>query len=196
MQPPTTPDDTGHPFWNYSLAVYARAGVADACLRLQDDRGADVNILLYCCWRAAVGDGPLDGVALTTLVSRVAAWRDGVIRTLRDVRVRIKDSVPGAPADRVARLRDSVKALELDAEFVEQTMLADLAPTRGPAGDLDATSAPVAAASLAAYMSLLDPGISQGAGAVPELARVLAGAAPGLPDSDISAMMTTAVSPV
>ncbi|WP_227875002.1 TIGR02444 family protein [Oceanisphaera profunda] len=33
-------------FWQFSEQHYARAGVADACLQLQDDYGANVNLLL------------------------------------------------------------------------------------------------------------------------------------------------------
>src|SRR5471030_292758 len=39
-----------HPFWNFSLEIYAAEGVSGACLDLQERRGCDVNILLFCCW--------------------------------------------------------------------------------------------------------------------------------------------------
>jgi hypothetical protein len=35
-----------NPFWDFSLALYAKEGVADACLLLQDKLGYDVNLLL------------------------------------------------------------------------------------------------------------------------------------------------------
>ena len=44
-----------HPFWNFSLELYAGDGVAEACLDLQERRGCDVNILLFCCWLGASG---------------------------------------------------------------------------------------------------------------------------------------------
>ena len=44
-----------HPFWNFSLELYAGEGVAEACLDLQERRGCDVNILLFCCWLGASG---------------------------------------------------------------------------------------------------------------------------------------------
>jgi uncharacterized protein (TIGR02444 family) len=34
------------PHWRFSLAVYGRAGVPPACLKLQDNLGLDVNMLL------------------------------------------------------------------------------------------------------------------------------------------------------
>ena len=41
-------------FWEFSLAFYAPEPVGAACLSLQDRRGADVNILLLCCWLATL----------------------------------------------------------------------------------------------------------------------------------------------
>ena len=38
------------PFWNFSLRLYARAGVPDACLALQARHGIDVNLLFCCLW--------------------------------------------------------------------------------------------------------------------------------------------------
>ena len=42
-------------FWRTSLELYAREGVSRALIALQDRRGADVNLLLYCCWTARSG---------------------------------------------------------------------------------------------------------------------------------------------
>ena len=46
-------------FWAFSLEFYARPGVAEACLALQDRHGLDVNILLLCCWLGWSGRGRL-----------------------------------------------------------------------------------------------------------------------------------------
>jgi uncharacterized protein (TIGR02444 family) len=37
----------GAAFWRFSLALYARPGVAAALLGLQDRAGRDVNLVLY-----------------------------------------------------------------------------------------------------------------------------------------------------
>ncbi|MGE4220898.1 MAG: TIGR02444 family protein, partial [Alphaproteobacteria bacterium] len=50
--------------WPFSLSVYARPGVAEACLALQARRGLDVNLLLWCGWRAAVGVGACNAAEL------------------------------------------------------------------------------------------------------------------------------------
>ncbi len=46
------------PFWDYSLGIYRKPGVADACIALQDEFGLDVNMLLACLWFSAEGPGP------------------------------------------------------------------------------------------------------------------------------------------
>ena len=33
-----------------AAALYAQPGVADACLKLQDEFGLDVNLVLFCIW--------------------------------------------------------------------------------------------------------------------------------------------------
>ena len=34
-------------FWGFSLRIYARQDVPQACLALQDEGGADVNLVLF-----------------------------------------------------------------------------------------------------------------------------------------------------
>jgi len=38
--------DAGEAFWRFSLALYARPGVAEALVELQDRAGRDVNLQL------------------------------------------------------------------------------------------------------------------------------------------------------
>ena len=45
--------DNAEGLWDFSVRTYRKDGVADACLSLQNDHGADVNMLLYCCWVGA-----------------------------------------------------------------------------------------------------------------------------------------------
>jgi uncharacterized protein (TIGR02444 family) len=38
---------SGHPFWKFSLQLYARPGVSETSLALQDRCDADVNMLFF-----------------------------------------------------------------------------------------------------------------------------------------------------
>lgn len=110
----TTPEDS---LWQFSLATYARPGVADACLDLQDRFGADVNLLLFALWAGAVCGVRLGHAELDRLKAEAAAWHHPVVVPLRAVRRHLK-GVPGAET-----LRESIKAAELESERLEQIRL-------------------------------------------------------------------------
>ena len=117
------PEDPGAALWRFSLAVYGRAGVPAACLALQDEGGRDVNLLLYCCWVGASGRGRLTSADISRAGGAIALWRRGVVEALRAARRAVK--ADGAPE--TAALYKSIKAVELEAERVEQGRLAALA---------------------------------------------------------------------
>lgn len=112
-----------NPFWAFSLGAYRKPGVAEACLRLQDGAGADVNLLLYFCWVAGVRAGGLDRAEVGEAVACTEAWRDGVVGPLRAVRRRMKEGIAGLPAESVEALRGEVKRIELQSERLQQDLL-------------------------------------------------------------------------
>jgi len=113
-------------FWNFALRLYARPGVAPACLELQDGHGKDVIIALYCCWLGASGRGRLDAAGLEAAEAIARPWRGAVVEPLRRTRHALKD-VAGAEA-----LYSRMKQIELDAERIAFQRLAPLAPAPDP----------------------------------------------------------------
>jgi uncharacterized protein (TIGR02444 family) len=101
------PDD--NPFWSYSLQVYARDGVAQACLALQDDAGIDVNFLLYGAWCAA-NNRVLTEAHLAVVDRAVAPWRESVLVPVRLARIQAADLK--APRPVYQQLLDTELALE------------------------------------------------------------------------------------
>jgi len=127
----SAPEKT-HPFWGFSLALYARAGVEPACLALQES-GADVNLLLLCCWLGGAGR-ELDGSALERLREAASPWQTEVLSPLRRARRAVKSGSAGMKPEWGEALRRGILAAELDAEYLEQLVLADLAlPLASPA---------------------------------------------------------------
>lgn len=116
---------------------------AAACLRCQDEAGADVTVLLYLLWRAADG-WLLDGTSIAAADAAVSEWRTEVVQPLRAVRRALKPTSEAA-------LRSQVAAAELAAERIALARLAAL-----PVGDAAARAAPRVAARthLAAYGAL------------------------------------------
>ena len=114
-----SPEET--PFWQFSGIVYARPGVAEACLDLQDRHGIDVNLLLFCAWAGAQGRR-LDGGDLGLLRSVSRPWHDEVVAPLRTARRWLKQQ-SAVPEDLGETFREEVKTLELQAEMLEQLVL-------------------------------------------------------------------------
>ena len=80
-----------HPFWNFSLEIYAADGVSGACLDLQERRGCDVNVLLFCCWLGASGRPTLSADRLRAILAESTPWQARVVGPLREVRRLLKD---------------------------------------------------------------------------------------------------------
>jgi len=141
-------------FWRFSLRVYRACGVQEACLALQEQRGADVNLLLFCGW---LGQG---GRALTLPLLRqamasVGAWQSEVIAPVRQARRALKQrSAAGSPTSFGPALRKRILALELNLEYVEQCLLVELA-ARWPLPGRTLTPRQAVARSLGRYLALL-----------------------------------------
>ncbi len=134
-------------FWAFSLRLYGEQGVPEASLVLQDQCGADVDIVLYILWRAR-GGVCLDEAGLGVALAAVDAWVQQVVLPLRAVRRALKTRLADvAPADAEA-LRSRVKAQELEAERLQHQALERL--------DLPASGVPVdPGPALAAYAARL-----------------------------------------
>jgi uncharacterized protein (TIGR02444 family) len=104
--------------WDFSLRVWPR--VERACLALQDEHGADVNLLLLCCWLGAAGRG----ADLERAMAVVAPWRRDVLGPIRAARRAIPRE---APEELGGRVRAGLARVELEAERVEQLLLAPCA---------------------------------------------------------------------
>ncbi|MDF1585296.1 TIGR02444 family protein [Marinimicrococcus flavescens] len=104
------------PLWRRALRLYGSPGAAAACLRLQDEAGADVPLLLLGCWLAERGATP-DEETAATLAACAARWRP-VIEGLRGARRALKPLAAGdgSPAARRTELRERIKDAELAAE--------------------------------------------------------------------------------
>lgn len=141
----------GGAFWRYSLKLYGRPPVAEACLALQDAHDIDVNLLLLCCWTGGSGQ-VLSAARMAQLIAAAGPWHDCVVKPLRSVRRWLKTQ-DQAPAEAAERLRQAVKAHELEAERLEQAILAAEADLFAPTAP-DAGPGPlaVAGANLSAYM--------------------------------------------
>lgn len=109
--------------WNFALDLYARPGVEQACLRLQDEHDTDVCLLLCGAWlqRRGVRCTALRAEQLRRLAQ---GWQGDVIRPLRELRRQWKEQA--AQDEALAALRERLAQLELDAERELLRRLEDL----------------------------------------------------------------------
>jgi uncharacterized protein (TIGR02444 family) len=151
----STPEPTRQesPFWRFSLRFYRQPAVADACIRLQEEAGVDVNLLLFLLWHAT-HKRALAADEVAELERRIGAWRDMTVIPLRSVRRALK-SPPALVAPATAELfRTKIKAVELEAERLQQEAMYELARPSllgHEAPSLDAA----ARANIAAYEAMM-----------------------------------------
>jgi uncharacterized protein (TIGR02444 family) len=110
--------------WAFSLYHYARPGVSDLCLRLQDEQGANVNIVLWALWLGFRGQR-LDSVLLAQAQRKVHSWDQHYILPLRQLRRRLKVEF-GTSDDSIEAVRTQIKHAELLAEKHLQYLLETL----------------------------------------------------------------------
>jgi uncharacterized protein (TIGR02444 family) len=120
MTEPSVPFNS--PFWTFSLRLYGEAGVADACLALQDKQGIDVNLLLFALWAARSGRR-LSLVEMRALIELTESWRRDIVVPLRLVRRALSTPPAAIEATAAARLRREIKKAELESERLQQAAL-------------------------------------------------------------------------
>lgn len=111
-------------FWDFSLKVYSTSQVPSSCIELQDSIGLDVNVLLLSLLAVVVKQRQLTTQELSDADRFVQSWRDEVVKPIRALRRRLKPGVEPIPSAISGPLRDDIKKVELDAEYLQQQALA------------------------------------------------------------------------
>ena len=124
-----------NPFWRFSLTVYGRPGVADACIALQETLGVDVNLLLFCAWAGVSHRARLSEWDVRKLMDVSSGWQRSVVQPIRGARHYLKSPAEIGAAE-VQALRKQAAALELQAEQVEQALLYASASPEWPRDEL------------------------------------------------------------
>jgi len=115
-------------FWDFSVRTYRCKGVPAASLALQNQCGADVNVLLFCCWMGATR-GQFTAANFAGLTRFSNTWAERVVRPLRGVRSWMK--LEGCQDPLLANtdcmdLREQVKAVEFAAEQLQEQVMQTL----------------------------------------------------------------------
>jgi uncharacterized protein (TIGR02444 family) len=108
--------------WDFVVKFYAKPGIAQACLELQDRLGVDVSFLLTVLFYAKDRNIDLSVEEIASLDRSISAWRDEVIVPLRRLRRHVKAS--GLLNSSTEGFYQRIKADELLAEQIEIGTLA------------------------------------------------------------------------
>jgi uncharacterized protein (TIGR02444 family) len=152
LMPESDTSTSSTPFWRFSLRIYRQPGVGDACIALQDGCGVDVNLLLFMMWLAAARQRLTQDDA-KNLDDMVRGWRHLTIIPIRDVRRGLKEQATIIEAGKQEAFRTRIKAIELEAERLQQEALYELL-CQGPLGTPAAPSEAVRA-NVTAYQRVL-----------------------------------------
>ena len=115
--------DAAAGLWAFSLDFYARPGVSEALIELQNRDGLVVNLILFALWHGLSGRGQLDDERLAIADQAARAIQTEIVMPLRALRRRFRTD----PDADIQRLREAIKGLELDAEKIAQARLAGCA---------------------------------------------------------------------
>jgi uncharacterized protein (TIGR02444 family) len=122
--------------WAFALHLYAQPGVADACLKLQDEAGVDVMMALMTLFAAVGHRVLLTPAEIGELDQTCRPWREQIVHPLRAMRTQLKTGPSPAPGSATEPFRSTIKAAELAAERLQNQLLAECLPLRAPERDI------------------------------------------------------------
>jgi uncharacterized protein (TIGR02444 family) len=118
--------------WAFALDIYARPGVADACLTLQNEAGIDVMMILMVIFAAVRHRRSLSREEIRALNDVCRPWREQIVWPLRKMRVGLKTGPLRAPCEETEQFRSKIKSLELSAERLQNQLMAENLPLWPP----------------------------------------------------------------
>lgn len=148
-------------FWQFTLDTYAGVGVQAGAIRLQNGRGADVNLLFYCSWMAVSGRGRVNWESIAAADVAIDEWRREVTLPLRVLRDRLKNEPALFAFPGCAEARAKVLAAEIESEQVAQNILEAQAPIMADLGRPEEQRVGDAAANLRIYLDFVGANLDE-----------------------------------
>ena len=108
-----------NPLWDYACQLYSKPGMEAALLVLQDDHGADINLILQALWLASESKV----WSKACIPNDYGKWVTEQVIPLRKMRRRLKTDWVAPRGVGFEDFRQHVKGLELKAEQYALAML-------------------------------------------------------------------------
>lgn len=113
--------DTAISFWDFTLEINQKKPMQDALIWLHDGHDFSINLLLFCCWYGATGQGRLSKNDLIKLHQASHLWHQNTVLPLR----RLCQQLEKQPKIDTFDIREALRAEQIAAEKAEQLMLAN-----------------------------------------------------------------------
>ena len=141
--------------WNYSTQTYQVPEVENACLNLQNNYSADVNILLNCCW---LGENQIElsGDDLTALMMASSPWQNSILKPLRNARRMMKQHIIAMPLELIDQTIQNMNEMEINAERMEQQSLEKIIDVDTRQKNQDKSVLEIATSNLTLYLTQLE----------------------------------------
>ena len=141
-------------FWDFSHQLYDKDGVAEICLKLQEELGVDVNLFLFCYWIAHFKYAPSE-IEWAQILEFSKSWKTKIVQPLRNTRKSLKKLLKNHPENSdFTELLRNLKSDELLAEKIQQEAMQSLLKTTE--ADAQTFSSKDAMINLSYYFSKLD----------------------------------------
>ncbi|WP_372777159.1 TIGR02444 family protein [Litorivivens sp.] len=119
---------TDNALWQFSLLVYSQPRVHRLCQLLQDEYGADVNLLLSACWLAKRGI-VWTPQQVADMVAKSREFRENYLFEARALRRKLKHSAPPSVYQEAQRFEMAVERWQQD-EIYDYWLKASAAPKK------------------------------------------------------------------
>jgi uncharacterized protein (TIGR02444 family) len=125
---------TSPALWDFCRKLYAQPGIETLCLRLQDEQGVNVLVLLWCAWLEIRGVY-LTSEQLATAAEQTISKSESMVVPLRQVRRHLK-KFGSLPPDVAKAVKEDILRAEL---ALEKCLLLALEAMRPRSSDSTAT---------------------------------------------------------
>jgi len=105
-----------HPLWRFSVKIWDHETAQRALQALENNYGLNPNVLLFCCWFGAAGQGRLTRDDINQLLTATAHWHERIVLSLQRL---------SKQATRSEDIYQAIAAETVVALHIEQLMLAE-----------------------------------------------------------------------
>ncbi len=110
-------------FWLFSVALFSRTNVEEACLCLRDKYNLNINLLFFCCWLANQKYPPLSERDVLIIIEKVSPWHDKIIKELNKLCQLFPKKIQN---EKIIALQKTLSENETFARKAEQSILLQL----------------------------------------------------------------------